>query len=183
MSLINDALKRAKQAQGDAPPPTPELHLRPVEPSPYRRHGLGLMLPAAFGLVALCVLFLVWERSRDSTAVRARQSEAAPIAEAPKAQPPKAEVAPPPQPRGTNSSGYAAANSGTNGASVVSEPEKPAPLKLQGIVYNPRSPSAVISSKVVFVGDRIRDYKVNAITRDSVTLVSLDQKLVLNLDH
>src|SRR5438270_14012455 len=102
MSLINDALKRANQAQGEAPPPAPELHLRPVEPSPCRRHGLGVMLPAALGLVALCILFLVWQWSRNTSAVRARQPDPVPSAETARPEPQTVEVAAQPQPAGTN---------------------------------------------------------------------------------
>jgi hypothetical protein len=184
MSLINDALKRAKQAQGDASPPPPELHLRPVEPSPYRRHGLSLMLPLSLGVVALFVLLLVWLSSRDSAPVRARQAEPAPVADNARPEPLTVEVSPQAQLAGTNSSAQAAATSTNNPATVnPPEPEKPAPLKLQGIIFNPRSPSTVISGKTLFAGDRIRDFKVTSITRDSVTLVSPDQKLVLSLDQ
>ena len=46
MSLINDALKRAKQAQQSAPPPaTPSLQLRPLESQPPAARGSGLVVP------------------------------------------------------------------------------------------------------------------------------------------
>src|SRR5512139_917391 len=71
MSLINDALRRAKKAQEHAPVPPPDLPFRPVEPSQQRNwRGLGLLLPAALAVVACLVLFLVWQwvhRSGDST--------------------------------------------------------------------------------------------------------------------
>ena len=48
MSLINDALKRAKQAQQETPPPpAPNLELRPVEAAQCTRRSFGLLVPAA----------------------------------------------------------------------------------------------------------------------------------------
>jgi len=45
MSLINDALRRAKEAQKDAPLPTSrDLPFRPVEPA-LQRARRGLVLP------------------------------------------------------------------------------------------------------------------------------------------
>lgn len=64
MSLINDALKRAKAAQGNTPPPQPELHLRPAEPSQAVRHGLGYAIPAALALLALLILLFAWRLTR-----------------------------------------------------------------------------------------------------------------------
>src|SRR6266699_1607104 len=61
MSLINDALKRARQAQQQAPPPlSPGLQFRPVEPAQQPKRGPGLILPAALAAGALLVFFLVW---------------------------------------------------------------------------------------------------------------------------
>jgi hypothetical protein len=54
-------------------------------------------------------------------------------------------------------------------------------LKLQGVVYNPRRPSAVISGKTLFIGDRIRDFRVVAISQESVTLTGAGQTNVLSL--
>src|SRR6516164_7549791 len=68
MSLINDALKRVKEAQHKAPPSAsvgPQL--RPVEPVPPAHPGLGLFLPFALVGVALLTLLLVWELSRKDT--------------------------------------------------------------------------------------------------------------------
>ena len=63
MSLINDALKQARQAQQEAaPPPAPNLQLRPIEPSQQTRHSVGLLWPAALLAVALLLLLLVWEQ-------------------------------------------------------------------------------------------------------------------------
>ncbi len=71
MSLINDALKRAREAQQQARPTLlPGPQLRPVEPAQQARHGLGLLLPVALGVVALFGLFLVWRQRRDAARSR-----------------------------------------------------------------------------------------------------------------
>jgi hypothetical protein len=81
---------------------------------------------------------------------------------------------------GTNQTGIS--NSVSN--NVVTNdvaPPKPAPLKLQGIVYDPKRPSAVINGRTVFVGDRIRQMRVIAITADTATLVDSSHTNVLSL--
>ena len=65
MSLINDALKRVKEAQPQAaPPPVPNLQLRPIESAQYTRHTLGMILPAALAVAALFLLFFVWQSAQ-----------------------------------------------------------------------------------------------------------------------
>src|SRR5512138_2119671 len=104
MSLINDALKRAKAAQQETPlPPTPGPQLRPVEPASAVRHGVGVVLPLALAIVALLILFFVWQyaprmnsgeqasQTGDAPEVRARteapQESAQPTVSAPPANP------------------------------------------------------------------------------------------------
>jgi hypothetical protein len=66
MSLINDALKRAKEAQHQLPPTeTPALHFRPVEPNQTARHSVGLLVPFGLVGVALLLLALVWEKAQE----------------------------------------------------------------------------------------------------------------------
>jgi hypothetical protein len=47
---------------------------------------------------------------------------------------------------------------------------KPLPLKLQGIAYNPSRPCVVINGQTLFVGERLGDYEVIAITPRSATV-------------
>jgi hypothetical protein len=113
MSLINDALKRAKQVQQEAPPPpAPNLELRPVEPAQCTRQSFGLLVPAALAVVALLLLLFVWQRAQQpgsaqptevharvampATPTAARPPDPAPAAPAPAAQP--VPDAPPPPP-------------------------------------------------------------------------------------
>ena len=71
----------------------------------------------------------------------------------------------------------------TNSATVAeAQPPKPPPLKLQGIVFSQR-PSAVISGKTLFVGDRIREFRVFAITQDTALLVGGGRTNVLSLSE
>jgi hypothetical protein len=216
MSLINDALKRAKQAQQQAATPTsPEPHLRPVEPVAHAKHGVEFLVPTALTLVALLVLLLVWrwahqrgpvEGVRAKSGAPSEQTSVAPVASAvelsksplqangnsvvPPAStaanelpanprlvqsPPAGEAIPPAQ---VSNSELAATQIV---AAAAPEPPKPAPLKLQGIVFSPTRPSAVINGKSLFLGDRVREFKLIAIRRESVTLASPGQTNVLSL--
>src|SRR5213592_459579 len=61
MSLINDALKRAKQAQGQTPPPiAPGPQLRPVEPLAAASYSTRLAVPVITVAVIGLALFLAW---------------------------------------------------------------------------------------------------------------------------
>jgi hypothetical protein len=96
MSLINEALKRAKEAQRQAPPPpSPQMQFRPVEPSQHPRHGLSLIVPVALTVVALLALFFVWEwaQRRTATGPREVRALARPVAQATIAQQPSAPLA------------------------------------------------------------------------------------------
>jgi len=77
MSLINDALRRAKEAQRQAPPPpSPQMQFRPVEPAQHPRHGLGLIVPATLAVVALLALLFGWQWAQRSTAMGPREVRA-----------------------------------------------------------------------------------------------------------
>ena len=192
MSLINDALKRAQKAQKQAPLPPPDLPFRPVEPAQQRaRRGIGLLLPAALAVVALLAAFLVWRWAQAPDAagpIEANARTAPPPAPAPldaaaaapalASQPPAAlQPASPPSPASA-----APAAPATNATAVaVPPPPKPAPLRLQGIVFNPTRPSAMISGKTVFVGDKVGGMRVLAIGQNSATLAGAGQTNVLLL--
>ena len=81
---------------------------------------------------------------------------------------------------GTNQTGIANSITNNVGTNDVA-PAKPPPLKLQGIVYDPKRPSAVINGRTVFVGDRIRQLRVVAITAETATLVDSSHTNVLSL--
>jgi len=48
-------------------------------------------------------------------------------------------------------------------------PSRPS-LRLQGISYNPTKPSAIINGNTVFVGEKVANWSVTAISNQSVTL-------------
>jgi hypothetical protein len=208
MSLINDALKRAKQAP---PPPThshsTQLHFRPVEEIKVARHGFGLMMPVAFALVALLVLFLAWELAQQNAATRqsdsAHHSELVARAASPTTTPPlaptPAPATPPPvvaetlpaaphesePPTAPQPSESAAATPAIADATPPVPEPPPAPakpaLRLQSIVFDPARPSAMINGKIVSVGDKVGDYHVGAITQTSATLFNSSQTNTLEL--
>lgn len=67
MSLVTDALRRAKEAQQQAAPPPPsQMQFRPVEPGQHVRHGLGLMVPVTLTVLALLALVLPWQWAKGN---------------------------------------------------------------------------------------------------------------------
>ena len=58
---------------------------------------------------------------------------------------------------------------------------KPEPIKLQGIMFHPAHPAALIGGKALFVGDKLGDWRVAAIGHESATLISAAQTNVLTL--
>lgn len=172
MSQIKDALKRAQEAQQENPPATPPLEFRSVEPEqqPRRRStlllvGLALVVVSILGLSALLVRFLV-QSDANTLQVTARVADAPPID-------PKAATGYIEHPDEPN----------TNGGPVVAEAVKPAPMKLQGIFFNPRNPSALVNGQSVYLGDRVGDFRVMGISPVAVTLVSVTETNVLSLSR
>jgi hypothetical protein len=195
MSLINDALKRAKEAQQQTPTAASGPALTPTEPAPPPNAGSSKTL---FYVLIACVvignLFLfIYASNRDG-----KKSEAAPVAarELPATtvvSTPSPAVVPVPAPVVATAPPVEAGpvvvvTAATNAAvaepaAVVAPPEppKPAPLKLQSIIMNPTRPSAMISGKFLFVGDRVQGFRVTAIDQETVTLVGNGQTNVLEL--
>lgn len=168
MSLVNDALKRAKQAQQENPPQNFELAFRPVEPANEGQPGSPLLFFGAFvGLVIVIATagFLIW--AVTSKRVPDMHAEARPVsAPVPAVVPAEPVVAPVP----------------TNSQPEAVEPPKPE-LKLQGIFFNPTRPSAVVNDRTVYVGDRVSGLQVRAITPKAVILASATETNVLSLSH
>jgi hypothetical protein len=208
MSLINDALRRAKETQQQTPPPpSPELPLRPVEPAQQNaRRSLGLLLPVALAAVALLVLLFAWAwtRMRGAPAaleVNARTASVSPAttpAPARPAQPAPAQQPPSAAAPATGASANLAADAldapadellasveeseATNAPAITAlPPPKPAPLRLQAIIFNPKRPSAMIGGKTLFIGDKLGNLRVVAIGKDSATLAGAGQTNVLSL--
>ena len=221
MSLINDALKRAKEAQIDAPRPTISgLPLRPVEPAPGLRRRIGLLLPAATLLaIALAALFgwrlflkgnpahsqshISPSPASDPAGRPAEElvAKAAPAPAVADAQPQPASALPadaePPSAASVSSTTASVPGALPPGTIIPSAPNgvvadsqvlpesspapKPAPLKLQGILFDPAHPAAMIGGRTLFIGDKLGEWRVVAISRESATLVNAGQTNLLTL--
>jgi hypothetical protein len=184
MSLINDALQRAKTVQQSHPPAAADLPLRPIEPAQQQTRGPGLVLPATVATVLLAGIFSWWLLNHASHAAKAPQTTP-PNAVSPAPAPAPVPAAVPAAERGkanepASASVHEAASANETIATV--EAAKPVPLKLQAITFNPARPSAIVSGKTVFVGDRFREFRVLKIGVDSVTLVNETQTNLLRLD-
>jgi hypothetical protein len=198
MSLINDALKRAKEAQpATTPTPEPRQPMQPAEPPaepPKSKTLPPYFLPAV--LIVLCgaCWFLIqgWEAKRQAgiypepVTVQAREASAAPAVGG--TAPAESMTAASTAAKSTNPAGPAGSNSvvaATESAATEPVPEPAArsqlTFKLQGIFYRPANPAAVVNAKTVFIGDTVNEAKVTSIDRQSVTLVYDGQTKVLTL--
>lgn len=186
MSLINDALKRAKQTQQQNPPPTPPLQFRPVEPgqpnhsrAPLLVVGLGLALILVVALGGLVVWFVAQKANSELRVAARTVNEPATVVttDLPVA------VVPPPSPAIVPETTRVEPE--TNTAAFATRGETPPPLtpKLQGIAFHPSRPSAIVNGKNVFIGDRVNEFRVLAIARGSVTLGSTTATNVLSLSE
>jgi hypothetical protein len=154
MSLINDALKQARQSQQPNQPPSGQQPLRPVELEPRRAADWLLPLSViALAGVAAYFIGLALARHKPSTSAKA------PVISV--KQPAIAAVA-------TNSP--PASNSLAAIVPAVSE------MKLQGVVSGAKS-WAIVDGKTVFVGDSVGGFRVKEIAPNSITLESPDGSL------
>lgn len=222
MSLINDALQRAKAAQQQSPPGAPSgPPLRPVEPRPARNHSFWLLLLFAIVVASASILLWQWFQQGRPAPVASGLAPASTQTPPPSTMPPRpaspsspesaavavpasanpgATAAPAPTeskpataPSPTVTTALPASKSGvptTNGpaaARVATNAPLPeaahqaTPLKLQGILHHPTRPSAVINGKLLFVGERVADWRVIAIDPESVTLAGDGRTNVLTL--
>ena len=197
MSLINDALKRAKQAQQRSqPPPGNVLQFRPVEPGQRAPRRRDWVVPAVVAVVGILAFVLIWPWARKSEASKSAEptpqavvaakeisAPAAPAANQPAPAQPFPNVATPaPAP---NSPPAATEANAVASVSPSNEPPapKPPPLRLQAIVFSPTRPSAMINGRTLWVGDKLGAFRLVAIDHESATLVGLGQTNVLMLDQ
>jgi hypothetical protein len=172
MSRINDALKRAQRAQRQNPPlPGVKMPKRlPVESRPGNVIGwilpgvIGFLIVAACLFVGMALVTRTVTKTSSASGVLAAQP-ATPVAitapvPAP-AAPAPSRPQPPPSP----------------------QPSPPPELKLQGIVYATTRPWAIVDGKTVHVGDRLGEFRVQAISQNKVTLKKPDgSQKILGLD-
>jgi len=185
MSLINDALKRATQAQ-PATKPAPEMETTMKPAPPPRTVGLpAYFVPVLLFIISGACLFLIkgWDARRPSgTAAKPLTVQAR---ELPGLPPGEGAELPVPKDRQftLNDAPTPVAAAATDPAGSTSMPEATPvdAFRLQGIFYRPDKPSAVVNSRTVFVGDVIANARVKAIDQRSVTLDCAGEIKVLTL--
>src|SRR5664280_2464400 len=140
MSLINDALKRAKQA-----PPRPPNALPPLQPVAEESPSvLVWLIPALVIFLIVAAIFFIGLASTQHT-VRTIAAAPAPAATQSVAEVTLPVIVPHTEP-----------------APPVNPPDAP---RLQGIFYSPTAPSAIVDGKTVGLGDQFRQYRVKEITK------------------
>jgi hypothetical protein len=151
MSLINDALKRARQQQKNPPPGVPPL--RPFEPKKPGDAPQWILPSVIIFLIVAACFFIGFALARHHVTQIENTPEAGAVTQQVEAVPAPIVIEP------TNA-----------------EPEIPAApvLKVQGIVYDPTRPWAIVNGKTVFVGDRVENFRVKEINRNSITLQAAD---------
>jgi hypothetical protein len=179
MSLINEALKKARTAQPTGPKTAtaagPELH--PVEAGAQGRHASIFTLPfiSVLALMLAGIVFWAWHRAgRVDLVVRADTSaasaNAAPSLDAPIAPPVTTSL-----PVATTPVAPAAKVDvlSSNVVTALEAPKTQLPVyRLDGIFFRPNRPSAVINGQIVYVGSRLEEAQVTAIDKESATIVT-----------
>ena len=179
MSLINDALKKASQTPTPTTPATTKEPLRVATHTPAPRWPL-FVVPPLVAIVFATGTFMVMRGWQGSRSVSAKEAAIANIQEIDKANlrwqreneasaasnAQAAKVAPVPAP--------------TNAVAAVPAAVFPT-LKLQGVIWNPRRPSAVINGKSLFVGEKVERAVVTAIEQDNVKVTWNGEERVLTL--
>jgi len=207
MSRVTEALKRAQRAhRNSSAPPPPGPPLQPVEPAPRRGFGPLVLLVLALLLVIACAGILSWHRPQmegerqhptklvvhpatvpvaGDSQINARVPGPATTAELPGAASPVA-----PMPDATSAAPPSAVSAPLPASVTTNETavrvERPAPkpesFRLQGILYSPAGPTAVINGKSLRPGERIGGGLVIAITPASVVIVASGRTNVLTLE-
>jgi hypothetical protein len=174
MSLINEALKRAKDAQQKSPAVAPGPQLRPAEPPPAlaANRSIGMTAPTIVILIVVAGLAAWWLARQKPGEIPIEAKTTAPASPVTAPKPPVQPVA------------VAAAPPASTQPAVPAAPAMPvvAPLKLRAIFYVPGRSTAIINSKTVRAGDIVRGFRVAVIDRTSATLVSATETNVMTLE-
>ena len=169
MSLINDALKRARHTQTPGTPPS-QPPLQPVATPPSVTSHL---LPAVVVFLMIAAIFTIgWAMARHF--VRNTTNPVTTVNPVTTAQPVKPATKP-----------VAATSPLPQAPPVSAEPlNKPVPApspvlpRLQGIFYSPTTPTAIVDGKTLHPGDHFQQYQVKAITKNTVILSGSDGKQI-----
>jgi len=155
MSQINDALKRAQDIQAKSTPSSVSPML-PVE-STHAQPGANWLWPVVILLLLLLSAGLFIAISPGLHAEKQTVAESAPV--------PAVEMAP----------AAAAKPAPVTPAAVAPAAPAPKPTRIQGIVYDPVHPYAIISGKTVYVGDAVDGMRVTAILPEAIMLAGNGQ--------
>jgi len=185
LSLVNDALRRAQEAQPRiAPPSGPRQPPQAPQRIPKPRTNSPLIRAAAISVALLIGAFFRWQTMPRHQANQAIGTIT--VSEAPWKD---LEFRPLPTPATLPSMAAATPAPAVirnpiaqTPASINPPPPAPKPPKLQALVFDPRRPSAIINGKTVFIGDTSGEFKVTALGPESATLVNSNQTLVLTME-
>jgi hypothetical protein len=177
MSLINDALKKAGQTPAPTTPASTKEPLHVATHTPPPRWPM-FVVPPLVAIVFAAGTYLVVRGWDGGQRVSAREAALANMRaiDAAKEQWEK-ESAAAAAAKTANPNGTATTTLATN--SIV--PETFPTLKLQGLIWHPQRPSVVLNGKSLFVGEKVEQAVVKAITPDSVTVVWRGEQRVLTL--
>jgi hypothetical protein len=155
MSQINDALKRAKNAQQKNSPHSGVTPMRPIEPKNEERDYTWVLPIVIILLIVIAVFFIAMSLAKhavknivaapDIAATQQVETVAAPM-------PPPAVIGP---------------------GAINTSP--PTPTQIQGIVYDPVHPWAIVSGKTVYVGDSVNGMRVMEIARNFIMIAGNGQ--------
>lgn len=151
MSLINDALNRARESQ-QKNPPSGAPPLMPVE---HRESGLNWILPALVILLIVVACFFIGLSVAKHTVAKFVDAPGTPATQ-------------PVETNNAESDSVILLKPTTNADAVISDVV--VPIAVQGIMYDPARPSAIVDGKTVYVGDRVQDFRVKKISKSTITL-------------
>ena len=175
MSLINDALKKADEAQktGGAPPPPP-IPMRPAKSGTSSFLPVLLLIVFLLAVLGLAAWFFAswWKMNRERLLAKAAAAPAQVAVET-------NEPAAPLQPTNEVKEPLVATNivlvtnfvqAKLEGPSLTNILKTLAALRLQGVFYRPPDSTALINGKSVHVGDKIQTVNIVDIGKDRVTV-------------
>ena len=180
MSLVNDALRRAK----DTAPKSATPAVGPMRLAENTQHSSGSAFLMAMLILVILLLagLLLWQWFHGDGGELKVRANAVPVVSkavsSPSADPElpvTAQTVPKATPATTTSDRAVATTDkaiATNLAAVEPSAAAPITYKLQSVVYLPGNPSAVINGKMVFVDNSVDGARVVAIGPGTATVVT-----------
>jgi hypothetical protein len=160
MSLINDALKRARESQQKNSP----HNASPLTPAEREsQSAMNRFLPWLIILLIIFACFFIGLAMANHTVTKI--VVAPDISATQQVESVPEPVLPPPA---------------VIGAAAITN-NLPKPTRVQGIGYDPVHPWAIIDGHTVYPGDKVDGMRVTAISRDSITLAGNGQTNTLIL--